>query len=83
MLNVQVRRAKAPPSFASELVVTIYQVLDMLNSAMSSEETLMQEFVQTKQLLRAAEAEIRLSALQAFRHSLHVNLALEEGREQE
>lgn len=63
--------------------MTIYQVLDRLDSAMSSEETLMQEFVQTKQLLRAAEAEIRFSALQAFRHSLHVNLALEEGREPE
>ena len=83
MLNVQVRRGKAPPSFVRELAVTIYQVLDMLNSAMSSEETLMQEFVQTKQLLRAAEAEIRLSALQAFRHSLQVNLALEEGSEPE
>lgn len=55
----------------------------MLDSAMSSEETLMQEFAQTKQLLRAAEAEIRFSALQAFRHSLQVNLALEEGREPE
>ena len=83
MLNVQVGRAKAPPSFVRELAVTVYKVLDMLNSAMSSEETLMQEFVQTKQLLRAAEAEIRLSALQAFRHSLQVNLALEEGREPE
>ena len=63
--------------------MTVYQVLDMLDSAIRSEEVFMQEFVQTRQLLRAAEAEIRFSALQAFRHSLQVNLALEEGKEQE
>jgi len=83
MLRIQVRRTKVSPSFVRGLAVTIHQVLDMLDSAMSSEETLMGEFMQTRQLLRAAEAEIRLSALRAFRHSLHVNLALEEGREQE
>ena len=55
----------------------------MLDSAMRSEEELMQEFVQARKLQRAAEAETRLTALQAFRHSLQVNLALEEGREPE
>ena len=63
--------------------MTVYQVLDFLDSAMRSEEVLMQEFVQTHQLLRAAEAEIRLSALRAFRHSLQLNLAREEGRAQQ
>lgn len=45
---------------------------------MGSEEELMEEFVRTRKLLRAAEAEIRLTALEAFRHSLQVRLALEE-----
>lgn len=55
----------------------------MLDSAMRSEVELMEEFVQARKLLRAAEAQTRLTALEAFRHSLQVNLALEEGREQE
>ncbi len=50
---------------------------------MGSEEELMEEFVRTRKLLRAAEAEIRLTALEAFRHSLQVRLALEEGEEGE
>jgi hypothetical protein len=64
-------------------VVTVKQVLQLLDSAMGSEEELMEEFVRTRKLLRAAEAEIRLTALEAFRHSLQVRLALEEGEEGE
>ncbi len=64
-------------------MVTVKQVLQLLDSAMGSEEELMEEFVRTRKLLRAAEAEIRLTALRAFRHSLQVRLALEEGEEGE
>lgn len=63
--------------------MTVKQVLELLDSAMGSEEELMEEFVRTRKFLRAAEAEIRLSALEAFRHSLQVRLALEEGKEKE
>lgn len=45
---------------------------------MRSEQEFLEEFVHTRELLRAAEAQARWKALQAFRHLLLVNLEHEK-----
>lgn len=59
--------------------MTVEEVLELLDSAMRSEEEFIEELLRARQLLRAAEAQARLSALQAFRYSVQVRLDLEEG----
>jgi hypothetical protein len=63
---------------ASDLTVIVEEVLQLLDSAMRSEEEFVEEFLRARELLRAAEAQTRLRALQAFRHSLMVNLSREK-----
>lgn len=59
--------------------MTVEQVLQLLVSAMRSEQQFMDEFLHRGELLSAAESQARFRALDAFRHLLLANLALEEG----
>jgi hypothetical protein len=58
------------------------KVLQLLDSAMRSEQGFVDEFLLAGELMRAAEAQTRFRSLQAFRQSLMVNLSREQGQGQ-
>jgi hypothetical protein len=62
--------------------VTIEKILQLLDSAMRSEQGFVDEFLLAGELSRAAEAQTRFRSLQAFRHSLMVNLSREKDQGQ-
>lgn len=61
--------------------MTIAQVLELIDSAMTSERQWLAEQVKREEFWRAAEAQARLRALQALRQALLARLALEEKQE--
>lgn len=61
--------------------MTIAQVLELIDSAMTSERQWLGEQVKREEFWRAAEAQARLRALQALRQALLARLALEEKQE--
>jgi len=62
--------------------MTTEKILQLLDSAMRSEQGFVDEFLLAGELARAAEAHTRLRSLQAFRHSLMVNLSRERDQGQ-
>ena len=62
--------------------MTIEQVLELLDSAIRSEEVFVEEEVRRRQFLRAGEVQARLRALAALREAIVLRLSL-EGREQQ
>ncbi len=58
--------------------MTIAEVLELIDSVMASERQWLAEEVKREEFWRAAKAQARLHALQAFREALLARLALEE-----